>query len=41
MGIDDEMCDYLATNWMTRSTLAPRHVRVEPFRVLLLTILLL
>jgi hypothetical protein len=33
MGIDDEICDYLATLWMNQSTLEPRSVRVEPYQV--------
>jgi hypothetical protein len=31
MGIDDDMCDYLAHIWMTQSALEPRRVRVEPY----------
>jgi hypothetical protein len=33
MGIDDDMCDYLATLWMNQSSLEPRSVRVEPYQV--------
>jgi hypothetical protein len=33
MGIDDDMCDYLATLWMNQSSLETRSVRVEPYKV--------